>query len=395
MLYRVHEQEQNEEEKNRHRSPRGRLRGRCHAPRHAAPETYSVQSLARAYQQLAADLLARLVQVLHCSPLPAAPRPAPILEHKAGLAQKKSAIDHGIGPSLLLDWTLEVAIMVGLRKRGKQPEAPPTTVASAPPLDKIDEILQLDFGRLNLDDKANDARLAMIHGGGPITRARARAVADLILNDAVRTDVVSSSQSSHAVGSSTQTTSQDYFSTSTPSVEPDSGTFVFRQTPIGGLGGSKSALAQLKRENKQVEKDWMEAQTAALQSMPPPSLVTVEKAATSRLYLEQHFRDVFASPPTGSMEGSGELRLSRTRLDARSFVKVKTLGRGAFGVVSLVHDRKTAELLAMKRIDKVEMIRMCQAGHVKAERDVLAKAAAAGSKYIARLVSSFQGELLA
>ena len=105
---------------------------------------------------------------------------------------------------------------------------------------------------------------------------------------------------------------------------------------------------------------------------PPPTLLTVEKAANSKAYLEDHFARVyarFAQPPADSAIARNEkrgdtLRLSRTPMRPTDFVKVKTLGAGAFGVVSLVKQRTSGETLAMKRIDKVAMLRMAQAGHV-------------------------------
>ncbi|BFZ58343.1 hypothetical protein PYCC9005_005405 [Savitreella phatthalungensis] len=138
---------------------------------------------------------------------------------------------------------------------------------------------------------------------------------------------------------------------------------------------------------------------------PQPTIFTVEKAANSKAYLEDHFAKVYArvqqgdvADKTASSMASGfdkrgdTLRLSRTPMKAADFIKVKTLGAGAFGVVSLVKKVSTGETMAMKRIDKVAMLRMAQAGHVKAERDVLVKAALKDSRYIARLVSSFQDD---
>jgi hypothetical protein len=44
------------------------------------------------------------------------------------------------------------------------------------------------------------------------------------------------------------------------------------------------------------------------------------------------------------------LRERRRRVDQRSFVKLKTIGHGAFGVVSLVKEKDTGELYAMKQV---------------------------------------------
>lgn len=76
-------------------------------------------------------------------------------------------------------------------------------------------------------------------------------------------------------------------------------------------------------------------------------------------------------------------------MGVNSFTKLKTIGHGAFGVVSLVRDRSTGELLAMKQLRKADMLRKGQEGHVRAERDLMT-AASSVSRWIVRLVYSFQ-----
>jgi protein-serine/threonine kinase len=44
------------------------------------------------------------------------------------------------------------------------------------------------------------------------------------------------------------------------------------------------------------------------------------------------------------------LRERRRRVDQRAFVKLKTIGHGAFGVVSLVREKESGELYAMKQV---------------------------------------------
>lgn len=81
---------------------------------------------------------------------------------------------------------------------------------------------------------------------------------------------------------------------------------------------------------------------------------------------------------------------------------VRLLGRGSFGVVSLVREcpvdessrqtqSKTAEsaVYAMKVIRKSVMLRNCQEGHLRAERDFLVSCAE-NSKWVVPLVASFQ-----
>ena len=82
------------------------------------------------------------------------------------------------------------------------------------------------------------------------------------------------------------------------------------------------------------------------------------------------------------------MRLRRLKVGRHNFEDVKTIGRGAFGVVKLVRERETGTLLAMKCLNKAEMIKKRQEGHVRAERDLLA--AATDSPSIVRLFHSFQ-----
>jgi len=50
------------------------------------------------------------------------------------------------------------------------------------------------------------------------------------------------------------------------------------------------------------------------------------------------------------------------------------IGKGAFGEVRIVRERTTGGIFALKKLSKNEMIYKNQVGHVKSERDVMAKA---------------------
>lgn len=63
---------------------------------------------------------------------------------------------------------------------------------------------------------------------------------------------------------------------------------------------------------------------------------------------------------------------------AKLYRTIKILGKGSFGVVRLVKERQAMgatnqprQVFAMKVIKKTEMIRSCQEGHLRAERDFL------------------------
>ena len=77
---------------------------------------------------------------------------------------------------------------------------------------------------------------------------------------------------------------------------------------------------------------------------------------------------------------------------------VRILGKGSFGIVKLVREKSRATsnkassrspVFAMKVIRKSEMLRSCQEGHLRAERDLLVSCAE-HSQWIVPLVASFQ-----
>ncbi|KAF8160836.1 kinase-like protein [Crassisporium funariophilum] len=155
-----------------------------------------------------------------------------------------------------------------------------------------------------------------------------------------------------------------------------------------------------------------------------PSLATLEKAVAARIYFENLYFPLFRHPSSReqrkqSMErdmvemqlsqGQKELlrarwqqnetdylRERRQKVDASAFAKLKTIGHGAFGVVSLVKEKSSGNLYAMKQacLRKTDMLRKGQEGHVRAERDVLKSASLVhspgGAEWIVRLYYSFQ-----
>ncbi|KAI0486053.1 kinase-like protein [Xylaria cf. heliscus] len=170
---------------------------------------------------------------------------------------------------------------------------------------------------------------------------------------------------------------------------------------------------------------------------PPPTILTVEKAAAAKIYLETYFNEKINKPSPRSLrrrylesELYHGLGLSRAEKDmrralfyrretnhlretrvlaARSFGAVnrehgeladdyevlKILGKGSFGVVRLVREkqkpadyRRHGRVYAMKVIRKSAMLRTSQEGHLRAERDFLV--ASEGSRWIVPLISSFQ-----
>ncbi|KJZ77857.1 hypothetical protein HIM_02494 [Hirsutella minnesotensis 3608] len=168
-----------------------------------------------------------------------------------------------------------------------------------------------------------------------------------------------------------------------------------------------------------------------------PTIVTVEKAAAAKIFLETHFNGLLTRPDTRLLrrqylesqlyysphltpEQKDAIRCSfyqqescytrefralkvqsLSSLTGRAptttvdtYESLKVLGRGSFGVVKLVRERfdaphaSTGQVFAMKVIRKSNMLRSSQEGHLRAERDFLV--ASEGSQWIIPLVASFQ-----
>ncbi|GAA5975738.1 hypothetical protein JCM11641_005855 [Rhodosporidiobolus odoratus] len=150
-----------------------------------------------------------------------------------------------------------------------------------------------------------------------------------------------------------------------------------------------------------------------------PSLSTIERAASTKIFLETRYHALLKQPKSREMRKAllekelarlqisdrerlkvweafalsetEYLREMRARVGVGSFVKLKTIGHGAFGVVSLVRDRGTGEVYAMKQLRKADMLKKGQEGHIRAERDLLA-AAACSTRWTVPLQYSFQDQ---
>ena len=96
-----------------------------------------------------------------------------------------------------------------------------------------------------------------------------------------------------------------------------------------------------------------------------------------------------------SQKESNYIRLRRAKMDKSQFKKIKAIGLGAFGEVTLVRKIEGlvthGPLYAMKTLKKAEVLKRNQVAHVKAERDILAEA---DNEWIVKLFHSFQVNLL-
>ncbi|TFY60541.1 hypothetical protein EVG20_g7382 [Dentipellis fragilis] len=204
-----------------------------------------------------------------------------------------------------------------------------------------------------------------------------------------------------------------------------------RVSPIDGLPGrpGNSTIrwtAGLVAHAEHEHEDDPASTTPSVPEPPPrtinPSLATMEKAVSARIFFENLYFPLLRQPPSreqrrlameqdmasmGLPESRKEqlrarwrqnetdyLRDKRRKVDVSAFIKLKTIGHGAFGVVSLVKERSSGQLFAMKQLRKTDMLRKGQEGHVRAERDVLKSASLVsspgGAEWIVRLHYSFQ-----
>ncbi|OTA92056.1 hypothetical protein M434DRAFT_45196, partial [Hypoxylon sp. CO27-5] len=179
----------------------------------------------------------------------------------------------------------------------------------------------------------------------------------------------------------------------------------------------------------------------AAADLSSPTILTVERAAAAKVFLETYYNEQLSKPTPRSIRRrylEGELyrdgglteaektsirqnffkqetdHLRETRvLKAKSIGAVqgkhnqladnyevlKILGKGSFGVVRLVREKANQadagqdvpldrKVYAMKVIRKSAMLRTSQEAHLRAERDFLV--ASEGSKWIVPLITSFQ-----
>lgn len=121
---------------------------------------------------------------------------------------------------------------------------------------------------------------------------------------------------------------------------------------------------------------------------------TYQQKLNRRLQLEQEMSSAGLSKAEQeqmrkmlNQKESNYNRLRRAKMDKSMFVKIKTLGIGAFGEVCLTRKVDTGALYAMKTLRKKDVLNRNQVAHVKAERDILAEA---DNEWVVRLYYSFQ-----
>eukprot|EP00796_Vickermania_ingenoplastis_P010850 gene10850-7516_t len=114
------------------------------------------------------------------------------------------------------------------------------------------------------------------------------------------------------------------------------------------------------------------------------------KAAASKAFLENHYRDLLRGTKTGAPRAVGP---RERELTAKDFNLIRCIGRGAFGEIFICskHGDPTKQIYALKRLKKSDMLKREQVINVRSEKDVLAEAAAR-NPWIVTLHASFQDD---
>lgn len=200
---------------------------------------------------------------------------------------------------------------------------------------------------------------------------------------------------------------------------------------------------------KAVAEEFKEPLLTPIEEVPivvTPTVVTTETTSNAKIFFETHFNSILGqrSSPRDKRRRELELRLmsepctpeqrqkerllwarqesehlrqsralkskinqivARNGVQVAGFEVVRVLGKGSFGVVRLVrqidespmssniklHPRDASgKVYAMKVIRKSDMLRNCQEGHLRAERDFLIASESEKSKWVIPLFASFQ-----
>lgn len=128
----------------------------------------------------------------------------------------------------------------------------------------------------------------------------------------------------------------------------------------------------------------------AITETSPISDSSHQKAAASKAFLENHYRDLLRGTKSG---GPRSLGPREKELTVKDFNLIRCIGRGAFGEIFICSKNgdQTHQIYALKRLRKSEMLKRRQVINVRSEKDVLAEAAAI-NPWVVTLHASFQDD---
>lgn len=161
-------------------------------------------------------------------------------------------------------------------------------------------------------------------------------------------------------------------------------------TLIGGYGTTGSTLTDLANAHlpESIPEDGPAPKSTAQPPTPipappiEPSIATLDKAASTKIYFENIYFPILRQPPSRDQREvalerdlaqmvhltevqkeeirerwrkneTEYLREKRRKVSAEAFTKLKVIGHGAFGIVSLVKEHSTGQLYAMKQVSYI------------------------------------------
>lgn len=83
-------------------------------------------------------------------------------------------------------------------------------------------------------------------------------------------------------------------------------------------------------------------------------------------------------------------KMKKYRHDSKEFIKVSVIGKGSTCEVHLVQEKTTKKVYAMKKMNKMELLKRNQVEHIRTERDILTLSY--GNPWLVQLYYSFQDD---
>lgn len=197
-----------------------------------------------------------------------------------------------------------------------------------------------------------------------------------------------------AAGNNNTTTAANTSGAAAAGGKPDGGAKIKHQSPI-----PERKVVSIEKEEERKEFRIRQYSTQAYKFYMEQHIENVHKSHKQRLFrrnqLELEMSKINLCEEDQQQmrlmlykKESNYIRLKRAKMNKSMFTRIKHIGVGAFGEVSLVQKNdSTSTLYAMKTLRKTDVLKRNQVAHVKAERDILAEA---DNEWVVKLYYSFQ-----
>ncbi|KAL4506936.1 hypothetical protein ABPG72_001357 [Tetrahymena utriculariae] len=180
---------------------------------------------------------------------------------------------------------------------------------------------------------------------------------------------------------------------------------------------TQQQMNQINQQQQQQAQQQQQQQTPVRRKEPQISAATKDRAEAAKAYIERKYaimlqkerenkeywndlnkkmQEMQFTPQEQTIikrdvlqkESENNRRL-RQKKGTKDYDPISIIGRGAFGEVRVCKDKQTQEIVAIKRMNKLEMSNKTQIGHIRSEQQVLSST---GNPWIVELKSSFQDE---